>query len=412
MRERGLCVDHTTIYRWVQRYAPEIDKRCRPFLRRTTDSYRIDETYVRVGGAWHYLYRGVDSNGDTLDFLLRATRDRHAAIAFFRKTVGASHTTPPRVVNVDKNPAYPTRSSRSRPRSAAAPRERRSAPAAARRAPGARREGHRRAGRRGLKTFGWRFPPIRRFSSGPAGLVVNRAADRRVMDAPRGGDRPDPPVLAEIEAPNLGALRGRDHRSVSLLYAERPTVPGSTTGWPGRRRGSVSDPARRPAGARVWRGGEEKGKCDPSRAAAPGRPVDGPDDRGDLPDCADGAPWRPVPTVDVLQYDSGASSTHGPAVTRPADAKEAAALVTGLLPKRWVHGVGARAVRLRRSRPGVVPGSDRILPVRRRHRDLRAAIDTEMLSGFGRQLRGSDGGGDQPAKKAPAPPPGEEGARP
>ena len=107
MRERGLCVDHTTIYRWVQRYAPEIDKRCRPFLRRTNDSYRIDETYVRVAGAWTYLYRGVDSNGDTLDFLLRATRDRKAAIAFFRKTLGAAHTTPPRVVTVDKNPAYP-----------------------------------------------------------------------------------------------------------------------------------------------------------------------------------------------------------------------------------------------------------------------------------------------------------------
>ena len=107
MRERGLCVDHTTIYRWVQRYAPEIDKRCRPFLRRTNDSYRIDETDVRVAGAWTYLYRGVDSNGDTLDFLLRATRDRKAAIAFFRKTLGAAHTTPPRVVTVDKNPAYP-----------------------------------------------------------------------------------------------------------------------------------------------------------------------------------------------------------------------------------------------------------------------------------------------------------------
>ena len=107
MRERGLRVDHTTIYRWVQRYAPEIDRRCRPFLRRTNDSYRIDETYVRVGGAWKYLYRGVDSNGDTLDFLLRATRDREAAIAFFRKTLGAAHTTPPRVVTVDKNPAYP-----------------------------------------------------------------------------------------------------------------------------------------------------------------------------------------------------------------------------------------------------------------------------------------------------------------
>ena len=58
MRERGLCVDHTTIYRWVQRYVPEIDKRCRLFLRRTTDSYRIDETYVRVGGAWHYSLPG------------------------------------------------------------------------------------------------------------------------------------------------------------------------------------------------------------------------------------------------------------------------------------------------------------------------------------------------------------------
>ena len=107
MRDRGLCVDHTTIYRWVQRYAPEIDSRCRPFLRRTNDSYRIDETYVRVGGAWKYLYRGVDSNGDTLDFILRVKRDMAAAKAFFRKTLAAAHTTPPRVITVDKNPAYP-----------------------------------------------------------------------------------------------------------------------------------------------------------------------------------------------------------------------------------------------------------------------------------------------------------------
>ncbi len=54
------------------------------------------ETYVRVGGAWHYLYRGVDSTGDTLDFLLRATRDRKAAIAFFRKTVGVARHEGPR----------------------------------------------------------------------------------------------------------------------------------------------------------------------------------------------------------------------------------------------------------------------------------------------------------------------------
>lgn len=107
MRDRGLEVDHTTIYRWVQRYAPELDKRCRPFLKRTNDSFRIDETYVRVGGAWKYLYRGVDSNADALDFHLRAKRDMTAARAFFRKTLGAPHTTPPRVINVDKNPAYP-----------------------------------------------------------------------------------------------------------------------------------------------------------------------------------------------------------------------------------------------------------------------------------------------------------------
>ena len=107
MRDRGLSVHHTTIFRWVQRYAPELDRRCRPFLRRTNDSYRIDETYVRVGGAWMYLYRGVDSNGDTLDFLLRAKRDRSAAKAFFGKTLAAAHTTPPRVITVDKNPAYP-----------------------------------------------------------------------------------------------------------------------------------------------------------------------------------------------------------------------------------------------------------------------------------------------------------------
>lgn len=63
MCDRGLSVDHTTIFRWVQRYAPELDKRCRPFLKRTNDSYRIDETYVRVRGSWKYLYRGVDSYG-------------------------------------------------------------------------------------------------------------------------------------------------------------------------------------------------------------------------------------------------------------------------------------------------------------------------------------------------------------
>jgi IS6 family transposase len=107
MQERGLCVDHTTIYRWVQHYAPELDRRCRPHLKATTDSWRVDETYVKIKGTWMYLYRAVDSAGATLEFLLSATRDAEAARRFFLKALGASHTTTPRVITVDKNAAYP-----------------------------------------------------------------------------------------------------------------------------------------------------------------------------------------------------------------------------------------------------------------------------------------------------------------
>src|SRR5438552_930980 len=107
MRERGLHVDHTTIYRWVQRYAPELEKRCRPHLKATTDSWRVDETYVKVKGTWVYLYRAVDSEGNTLEFLLSPTRDAEAAKHFCSKALSACHTTPPRVITVDKNAAYP-----------------------------------------------------------------------------------------------------------------------------------------------------------------------------------------------------------------------------------------------------------------------------------------------------------------
>jgi len=85
MTERGLSVDHTTIYRWTQRYAPEIDKRSRPHLKQTNDSWRVDETYVKVRGRWMYLYRAVDSTGQTLDFYFSQRRTRGAAAKFFRK---------------------------------------------------------------------------------------------------------------------------------------------------------------------------------------------------------------------------------------------------------------------------------------------------------------------------------------
>ncbi len=106
MSERGLSVVHTTIFRWVQHYSPEIDKRSRPYLKQTNDSWRVDETYVKVRGQWMYLYRAVDSTGQTIDFLLNQTRSSRAAKRFFRKALGRPHITAPRVINVDKNAAY------------------------------------------------------------------------------------------------------------------------------------------------------------------------------------------------------------------------------------------------------------------------------------------------------------------
>jgi transposase-like protein len=107
MRERGLSVDHTTIYRWVQAYTPELEKRIRPHLRPANDSYRVDETYIKVKGAWKYLYRAVDSTGQTIDFLLSAKRDTKAAKRFFRKMLKLPQHPYPRVINVDQNRSYP-----------------------------------------------------------------------------------------------------------------------------------------------------------------------------------------------------------------------------------------------------------------------------------------------------------------
>jgi transposase, IS6 family len=105
--DRGVEVDHTTIFRWIQAYSPELERRMRPHLRPCTISWRVEETYVKVKGRWMYLYRAVDSRGDTIDFLLSARRDAAAAKRFFRKALGQPHTVNPRTITVDKNPAYP-----------------------------------------------------------------------------------------------------------------------------------------------------------------------------------------------------------------------------------------------------------------------------------------------------------------
>ena len=107
MAERNLSVDHVTIWRWVQRYAPELNRRCRPELRKTNASWRCDETYVRVAGKWTYLYRAVDSTGATIDFLLSARRDAATAKRFFQKALRSPGHPRPRVINVDGNPSYP-----------------------------------------------------------------------------------------------------------------------------------------------------------------------------------------------------------------------------------------------------------------------------------------------------------------
>ena len=91
----------------MQAYAPELNKRCRPHLKPTNKSYRIDETYINVKGEDKYLYRALDSTGQTIDFLLTAKRDTAAAKRFLRKAMDASGIPMPRVMNVDRNPAYP-----------------------------------------------------------------------------------------------------------------------------------------------------------------------------------------------------------------------------------------------------------------------------------------------------------------
>ena len=132
MAERGLSIDHTTMYRWVQRYAPELEKRCRPHLKACNDSWRVDETSINIKKTWMYLYRAVDSEGNTLEFLLSPARDAEAAKHCFCKALqstacsvsgasvpdqkrieevtavgGKALRLAPRVINVDKNAAYP-----------------------------------------------------------------------------------------------------------------------------------------------------------------------------------------------------------------------------------------------------------------------------------------------------------------
>jgi transposase-like protein len=108
MAERGLEVDHSTIARWVLRYAPILHQRLRSHIRHANRSWRVDETYIRVVGRWTYLYRALDPEGNTIDFLLSPHRDRIAAKQFLQLALLRGGRLRPRVINVGGHPAYPS----------------------------------------------------------------------------------------------------------------------------------------------------------------------------------------------------------------------------------------------------------------------------------------------------------------
>jgi transposase-like protein len=108
LEERGVNVDHTTLYRWVQHYAPEMEKRLRWYWKHPLwKSWRVDETYVKVKGKWVYLYRAVDKSGNTIDFYLSPTRNTSAAKRFLGKALnGLKDWEKPLIINTDKAPTY------------------------------------------------------------------------------------------------------------------------------------------------------------------------------------------------------------------------------------------------------------------------------------------------------------------
>jgi len=106
LAERGVEVDHVTVYRWVQRFTPLLAEAARPCRHAVGDCWFVDETYLKIGGRWRYLYRAVDQFGQVIDMFVSSRRDSKAARRFFDRAIGTTKVTPVEVVT-DKAAVYP-----------------------------------------------------------------------------------------------------------------------------------------------------------------------------------------------------------------------------------------------------------------------------------------------------------------
>jgi transposase-like protein len=179
--ERDVSVDHVSLHRWVQRFAPELERRIRPRLRPVGGTRHVDGIYIRVGGAWRYLYRAVVGAGRTVVFLLSATRDAAAARRFFVRALGRGRAGAPRLVVMDRLASYRTGSVSARAKPDGASCRTSSAYAASRMASAAvaRRRWSRR--RRSAGTCWFRRARRRRESRSSSWLRQERPADTKPL---------------------------------------------------------------------------------------------------------------------------------------------------------------------------------------------------------------------------------------
>ncbi|KPN63880.1 transposase, IS6 family [Aliiroseovarius crassostreae] len=106
LAERGITLDRSTVYRWVQKFGPELNKRTEKHLRRSSLDWHVDETYIRVGGKWRYLWQAIDANGQMVDFRLTARRDAKAAKVFLNKAIERVRLHRPITIVTDKAHSY------------------------------------------------------------------------------------------------------------------------------------------------------------------------------------------------------------------------------------------------------------------------------------------------------------------